>query len=221
MHVRKGNRARRYKVPPFALDDAKLREVLKHKAWQYANGGAAVPADITLEELERITNKRFEEYVKSCQRPHLTPFQRQISESHAAGIRKAGGYMRLQVRVAWLAWRDGKNSVQIAQETGVAPWTVRVMLQRMNLIARTLFPEDALPFNEKKSKAGKMTNGKKGDPNPLKVHPAIEMLKSGLTHKEAAARLGCSVENIDCVWGDWKRKAAVTAPQGHEGGISK
>lgn len=198
-------------VPPFALDEKKLADVLKLIGWRYAHAGKNMPADVSLAELQRITTERFERYANSA-RPHMSDFQRNLIEEHANGVRRAGGYMQLFARIAWLSWRQGYNSVDVAKETGVSPVCVRKNLSKMNDFARKLFPEDALPVHEHKRKARMAAKRKPGDPNP-KIAPyrvaAVLLAKAGRTANEAAKLLGTSLENVKTRKEDWEKLTGV------------
>jgi DNA-binding CsgD family transcriptional regulator len=201
----------RKSVPAFALDNEKLAHVLKHLAWRYAHGGKlAMPPDITLEELKKMTDARAAGTLKQFQRPHLSEYQRHIGEEHFRIVTKAGGYLQMYANVAWLGWRRGMDSVSVARETGIAPHTVRQHLRMMNKMARRLFPEDALPFNAHSQKMVRARKTKCGDPNPRRVANLFaSLIQSGLTAKEVAQRMECSTGHVHSLCKQWEMKTGL------------
>ena len=197
-------------APPFAFDDKKLAEVLRHMAWRYAHGGRALPKGITLEELQRDASARCARYIEQCQRSHFTDYQKQIGEAHARAVAKAGGYMQMCAQVMWCAWRRGMNSVEVARETGISPCNVRQLLSKFNKLAQKLFPEDALPVYQRLIKARSGVKVKTGDPNGKRVmHVVAELILSGLTCEEVAQKLGCSIVNVENRCGEWEKATGL------------
>lgn len=169
MHREKGLKhiRRAVCIPPFALDNTKLQAVLKQLVWKYVHNSVKrlCPEGITLEELKRQANQRIATCAASS-RDHLSEYQKHLITEHLRAVAKAGGYLELHASISWKAWRQGMNSIEIARETGLSPWNVRQRLSSMNKIARQLFPEAALPYNEHAGKMARAVKAKRGDPNP-------------------------------------------------------
>src|SRR5216683_2310327 len=180
-------------VPPFALNGKKLAEVLKLVAWRYVHGGGQLPEGITLEELKRKATNKFAATIKQYQREHLPEYQKQLGEQHAAAVEKAGGYLQLYATLAWMSWRSGMNSVQVAKETGISPVNVRANLQRMRDIGRQLFPEDCPPKSSHAIKAGSASREiyQRNGGNKV-MHLVAEKIKAGKSIKNVMDELACT-----------------------------
>jgi hypothetical protein len=123
-------------LPPFALDNKKLRKVLLTRMWRYVHNGAPQPENIDWHELNRIATERA---LKGHEIRETAPaIQKQMQEQHKAAVCRAAGYLQLQAAIAWRSWRLGQDSVTVAESLGISPGAVRVILQRLRDIAREL-----------------------------------------------------------------------------------
>ena len=114
-------------IPPFAHNDKQLAHVLAVGAWQYAHGRQEMPADITLEGLLRVTNKKFMNYGGSNKQKERHKF-----------VYENGGYMRVHASLAFRSWRLGETSPQVATALHMTPQQVRITIYRLIKIARKL-----------------------------------------------------------------------------------
>jgi len=120
-------------IPPFALDDAKLQEVLARRLYRYVHLGRPYsPMPIALLDA-MATQKCFNATIA----PHC---QQDIAawKSHVETVQRAGSYLAFQSAIAYRAWRLGHNSTQVAESLSIAPTTVRVILDRLKRIAQEL-----------------------------------------------------------------------------------
>jgi hypothetical protein len=141
--------AQRYKgwIPQFSKSDRQLRMVLALGAWKYANGGR-VPMPPGLEnnlaELKRITNRKFNEWgLRSLD--GLSVAEQEMLRRHVFCTERAGGWLELHVTAAYLSWRLGYASPQVATELWLTAPCVRLILYRMTKIARSLGYETFRP----------------------------------------------------------------------------
>lgn len=158
-HDRKGLRSvARSAVPAWALDNKKFAAVVKLKVWRYLHYGLRMP-EITLEELNRQVLERSKQVREWSVCENLSAYQRSICEAHLRTVDAPGGFAATLTKIAWCAYRMQMDSVEVAKEIGIQPTHVRATLQRLNKVARILFPEDVLPKNERLAKAGSAAMG--------------------------------------------------------------
>ncbi|HLX83780.1 MAG TPA: hypothetical protein VKR59_07770 [Terriglobales bacterium] len=129
-------------IPPFSFNDEQLRLVICHRAWRYIHGVGAPPDTFDYECLndyaslnKSATKKARSGYDIDSAAPER---QHEILSAHIKAVRRAGGYMELQLAIAWRAWRQGQPSPEIAASLGVSPWMVRQSLRRLRGIAGKL-----------------------------------------------------------------------------------
>jgi hypothetical protein len=151
----------RSEIPAWSQDNKKIATVVKMKMWRYIHYQSwSMPPAITVEELNNAVLERSKKTTKMSEDENLSAYQRNVAASHARFVDGPGGYAGLLTKVIWLAYRMNMDSVNVAKETGLSPVHVRALLQRLNNIARFLFPEDTPPRDESKAKKGRATKGK-------------------------------------------------------------
>lgn len=116
-------------IPPFALDTEKFRHVLMVRGWVMAHSGKPFNPEVSYERIDAIATVR----VLSKYRTPIPEY-----EKNAAAVRRAGTYLSLQAAIAYRAWRQGQNSVEIAEALGITPVSVRQSLARLKRIARII-----------------------------------------------------------------------------------
>lgn len=204
-------------IPAWALDDKKLAAVVKLKMWRYVHGGVQqMPPETTLEELRKAVEKHHSSFLKRSGRENLPAYQRLLADSHLRFCNAAGGYAGQLVKVIWSAYRMNLDSVGVAQECDLRPEQARAILQRLNIVARELFPEDTPPLNEMQAKAGSCSKGKgkKGSTHAWSYsfdgHKVHEMRLAGKTWRACA--YACNSKHCNLVrrhYGDWLRNNAA------------
>ena len=130
-------RVARAGVPAFALDDKKLRVVLAAfitscfstslipRAVKWAESATAAE----LNELAAL----------KLRRNLLGSGAGRVEIQHLArAVEHCGGRLEYLARIAFLTWRCGWDSVDVAQETRASPQAVRMNLFKMTLVARRL-----------------------------------------------------------------------------------
>lgn len=122
-------------IPPFALNDKQLQQVLLHRAWTYAHGGAPFPQIVNVQEINSAATARA---LKGYVIHKDAPIQVQMMQTHQTAVRKAGGYMQLHAAIAFRSWRLGMDSVAVAETIGSTPFAVRQSLWRMRDVAKCL-----------------------------------------------------------------------------------
>lgn len=128
-------RHRRWR-PAFAASDEKLRRVLLHKAWSYVhNRHSSLPDD--WKTVNAAATKKALELLKVGFK-YCPAHKRGESAAHVAAVKHAGGYLELLAALAYRAWRLGQDSVGVAEALHMTPQSVRVNLQRMCDVARSL-----------------------------------------------------------------------------------
>ncbi len=138
MHVTR-RASQRYKgyIPTFAANDQQLRRVLTVAAWQYCHGRKTMPSGLQVADLQQMTAERFKVW-ESCRLNNFSVAQRRIVERHIFATRYAGGWLALHATVAYLSWRLGYPSPQIAEQLWMTAAGVRITLYRLTKIARSL-----------------------------------------------------------------------------------
>jgi hypothetical protein len=125
-------------IPPFAMNTAQLQYVLRVRGWTMAYGGTrqfnpAIPYAL----LDAAATARVLRPIKIV-KDDPDEKQKRMHEAHVAAVRRAGTYLSLQAAIAYRAWREEQNSIEIAESLGITPVTVRASLDRMKNIARSL-----------------------------------------------------------------------------------
>ncbi|MFZ0738443.1 MAG: hypothetical protein WAM96_15215 [Candidatus Acidiferrales bacterium] len=138
LHVerRKSQRCKKF-IPAFAYNGQQLRMVLATAAWRYARGQLSFPEGISLAELKQITDQKFENWCNRRQ-DHLTGAQRALIQRHILSISHAGGWLQLHSAIAYMSWKLGIPSTQIAERLYMTAPGVRIILHRLTKIARLL-----------------------------------------------------------------------------------
>jgi hypothetical protein len=140
MHIyhHKDSRARRW-IPEFAGDPVKFKRVLTISAWRFIHGSKAVPENIQLDELVRLTNEKFardEKRIASQGSSGLSSLQQDIRDRYRVVYDQ--GWMVVRGAVMYRSWNLGWESTRVAASLQMSPQQVRIILWRMNLIAREL-----------------------------------------------------------------------------------
>ena len=124
-------------IPPFALNDKQLQQVLLLRARRYIHCHGK-PAAEDLEKINRAATSKALRGNRCIVNLRAPAIQREMVEKHAAAVRRAGGYLQLHASIAFRAWRLGMNSVEVAETLGMTPQAVRQALWRMRDTARGL-----------------------------------------------------------------------------------
>ena len=146
MHV-ESHKSQRYAgyIPKFAFDDQKLRKVLAVAAWRYARGGRMpMPEEISLAELKRLAEEKFKTW-EARSLEGLPEAERYILQRHLFSVDYAGGWLQQRATAAWLSWRFGLSSSQVAERLWTTAPNIRIILYRLTKIARSLGYETFTP----------------------------------------------------------------------------
>jgi hypothetical protein len=165
----KGKRRREF-IPAFAWNTQQLCRVIAVNAFRYVCGGRVLfPEKITLAELRRLTDEKFEQWK---QRPlnDLSAVERRMIDRHIFSVDHAGGWLQLHATVAYMSWRLGYTSSQVAEQLWLTGPGVRMMLYRLTKVAR------ALGYITFKSAAWMGAN-KIRQPHMVLLPPAAELLR--------------------------------------------
>lgn len=137
-------------TPPFALNTSQLRHVLLVRCWRYLHNHTPVPPILNWKELNRAaTAHTLEPHKILATSPSV---QKLMYARHVEAVIRAGGYLQLQASIAWQAWRLGMRSVDVAESLNISPQCVRINLQRLRDIARSLKFDVGPPHHTYKSK---------------------------------------------------------------------
>lgn len=123
-------------VPPFALNDRQLRQVLLVRAWRYVHGGMTLPENVDKDVLNKKATARALAGHKISEKAEAR--QHEIAKTHIAAVRRAGGLMQLWAAVAFRAWRLRQDSVAVAESLSITPYHVRITLCRLRAVAKEL-----------------------------------------------------------------------------------
>jgi hypothetical protein len=149
MHVvrRKEQRWHRW-IPAFATDLNKIRRVLALAAWHSVHPQRPLPdiLEHNLEEFIRITDAHVRRIAAKAIDANAAPNQKVGRVRFLATCDSPGGWMRSRCAIAYLSWRLGQNSCQIAVQLGMSPQQVRAILVRLNAAARELGYETFAPI---------------------------------------------------------------------------
>jgi hypothetical protein len=147
MHVvsRELNSNRARYIPAFANNDEQLRLVLCQSAWQYIKGGGKcrtrrVPDNFVRHPrlLEKLCDARIAVNARREVKTGRGTRQDWIHRVHVIQMHEHGGYMHMQARVAYMSFRLGMQSIEIAPELGITPPHARQLVQRLCDTARWL-----------------------------------------------------------------------------------
>jgi len=189
IHVvrRKEQRWRRW-VPAFATDLNKIRRVLALAAWHSVHPQRPLPdiLEHNLDEFIRTTDAHVSRIAAKAIDVNAAPNQKVGRERFIATCDGPGGWMRSRCAIAYLSWRLGQNSCQIAEQLGMSPQQVRAILVRLNAVARELGYETFAPIPAgSRRKTSKMPPG-----------PKLLRLVKRLGLKKAARRIGLSPRTV-------------------------
>jgi hypothetical protein len=141
MHIykHKDSRHRRW-IPEFAGDPVKFKKVLMVSAWRYVHAGSSLlPEGISLEELVRLTDAKFardEKRIASQDNSDLSSRHQDIFDRYRVVYDQ--GWMVVRGAVLYRSWNLGWESTRVAASLQMSPQQVRIILWRMNQIAREL-----------------------------------------------------------------------------------
>jgi hypothetical protein len=140
MHVERHKTTRfRGWIPAFASDPVKLKKVLIVSAWRFLHGGKKVPDNIQLDELIRLTDEKFardEKRISSLDPANYSSLQQEIFDRYRVSYDQ--GYMKVRAAVMYRSWNLGWHSTRVAASLQMSPQQIRIILWRMNQIAREL-----------------------------------------------------------------------------------
>lgn len=172
-------------TPAFAASDEKLRRVLLYRARRYVHAKPGITPDLDWKTINAAATKKtiegYPAFFQNC------PAHKQCeSVAHVVAVKHAGGYLELQAALAYHAWRLGQDSIAIAEALHMSPQSVRVNLQRLCDVARSLGYETFArhySYHRPRAKA-KRSATKKNDPW------IIALYKAGKTVSEIAQAIG-------------------------------
>jgi hypothetical protein len=133
---------RRYFIPSWTLDDAKVREVAVARIRNYCTAQSViVPENADMQQLNDHALKARNSLASSARERDLCEFQQSLVTGHLKATEQ--GLLGYIIRVIYCAYRLGMSSVEIAQELNhkASPLQIRQSLHRLNLIAYELYPE--------------------------------------------------------------------------------
>lgn len=171
-------------VPSWTLSNEKVRAVIFARLKQYVGGHPGA----TMWELAKLAEKKRDALAKKLL-PRLNDYQRSLIEAHARATKN--GIAGLWVRLLYEKYRLGMRCTDISEnmQGAISPWSVRGHLQRLNEIARRLFPEDCLPRTKHYGKKKQYRDGH--HPN-RKLDPASVVCRGrGRPPKPAAPQKLC------------------------------
>jgi hypothetical protein len=137
-------------VPPFAKNGKQLQRVLLVRVWRYCHSATPAPENIDWQQLNKAAQQRVLSYYKI--RATSPTIQKEMHAQHVAAVIKCGGYLQLQAACAYRGWLLGENSVSVGESLGISPNCVRVILQRLRDIARSLGYDCGQPHPTYRSK---------------------------------------------------------------------
>jgi hypothetical protein len=192
MHVNQRSTQRfSHHIPPFAYNDKQLARVLSVATWRWIKGRQPMPEAISFLELRAMSHKRTNK-LRAQDVSQFTAKTQAIRDRMYASMDSAGGYMELIARVAYLSWRMGYESPQVAEACyGCSPQQVRIIIYRLKLVARSLgfdAPITASPGSIVKKKRRKQW--------PEMIEQAQQMRAVGKKAKTIAGVLRCSVQSL-------------------------
>lgn len=128
-------RSRRF-IPSFAADDSKLRRVLAVCAWRYAYQNRPFDEGASLNDLIRLTDSKLLRVTRTKFIEGACEVVRRGHERQRIVGRR--GFFNTRAAIAYRSWRLGQTSPEIAQQLDMTAPQVRIILYRMNKIAREL-----------------------------------------------------------------------------------
>jgi hypothetical protein len=122
-------------TPPFVWNTRQLQHVLLVRAWRMAFGCKPMPPNVPFAMVDAAATAR-------CLRGRKviagSPVHKLAAEAERNTIKRAGSYSARNAAIAWRAWREGQDSVTVAEGLGITPQCVRVLLQKMRETAAEL-----------------------------------------------------------------------------------
>jgi hypothetical protein len=132
-------------VPPWTASREAIQAVVIAKLKRYTRVTGCKKTEVdgasdltTLELLARKSQRRMRRFVG----PQFTNFA-----THLKSV-KTRSLAALWVFELYAAYRLGRTSVDIAQQLGITPWSVRQHLFRLNQVARVICPELCAPARD-------------------------------------------------------------------------
>jgi hypothetical protein len=160
MHVIRRSRAHtRQWTPNFVFNDKQLRRVIAERVWRSGRGGRAavkkMPEDLAndLDALKTYTEKH------GWATHNATSDARsvELKRRHLENVTTHGSYVSVICNIAYLAWRAGFTSKDIAEKLNVSRELVRVNLCRMRRLAEDLgFDAAIVPHGTRGRKYGSL-----------------------------------------------------------------
>lgn len=194
-------------TPEFANDTNLLKLALCQRFWQYCgHNGMRVPLELTnghFSKLREMVDRHFEEMVKVSR----VAKRRKEFQKHVKAIRAHSGYCGFQLRIAWLAWRAGLDSVGVAQEMGIRPGEVRQILFKIQSAARSL----GLPCSAPHPTARHTRPSRPVDLRPIIVlhlagcSPSSIARRLRLNRRRVGMALGIAIKILGIPAGKWKK----------------
>jgi hypothetical protein len=148
-------------IPSWALDDRKVRRVVYDATWNYAKQRAAdatsVKPGMSLRTLENLAKNNRKCWQDIIERSGSTKYQSNIKEHLRTTER---GYAARLTTILYMAYRLRLKGPDIAEELEMDARAVRMVLYRMNNIARKLFEKEA-QFKRHWSERGGVSKSKR------------------------------------------------------------
>jgi hypothetical protein len=183
-------------IPAFAKNDEQLRHVLSLMTWHYCFGRSQDAYfhlfARNLPELERQANVKFQEWLTRRQ-DHLSKEERRKYKRHLYVVDAAGGWLRLRATIAYLSWRLGQHSTEVASQLFMSPPGVRMVLYRMTRCARKLGFETFTPRAYQSLGKVRLAHVTKLPPGPKLLRLAA---KTYWTDARIAHRYGVKVSSL-------------------------
>jgi hypothetical protein len=142
MHQRQYEHRNKKWIPEWALDDRKMRRVVYDATWHYAKQRAdvaTVKPGMSLSELENLAKKNRNGWKDIIARSASKKYQSIIQEHLRTTER---GYASRLTTILYMAYRLRLKAPDIAEELEMDARAVRMVLYRMNNIARKLFGKE-------------------------------------------------------------------------------
>ena len=147
-------------IPAWALDDRKVRRVVYDATWNYAKQRADVvnvKPGMSLRALENLTKNNRKGWQDVIERTASTKYLSNIKEHLRTTER---GYSARLTTILYMAYRLRLKGPHIAEELEMDARSVRMVLYRMNNIARRLF-EKEVQFKRHWSARGGVSKSKR------------------------------------------------------------
>jgi hypothetical protein len=122
--------------PTFYSNKKQLEAVLLSRAWSYVHAGRSIFdiqfRSLDIGELNEIATDR------ALRGSGVNELQWPTWEKHIRAVKRFGGYLQYQQRVADTAWGEGKQSKEVAALLDITPAMVRQILHRLTITASCL-----------------------------------------------------------------------------------